>query len=184
MTATEGLEPEVYGSPLHGNDLVKQTLEELRKQKLTSNDATEFDLKPVVELFTRINEEMALSQPKNVVEFVIDFLCKNYPNHLHGFSSIWNSDPELEQARLVVVEFFKYNKLPVEIASHFTRAGYDTLDTIASLNRDSLTEIEKYSNAEWLPGHKVRLLKMFENIEQHIIEFKRDRPFQSLHKSG
>lgn len=161
---------------------------------------------------------MALNQPKNVVEFVIDFLCKNYPNHLHGFSNIWNSgialisfinslhilnnyiiyiyiyiylqkcifilDPELEQSRLVVVEFFKYNRLPVEIASHFTRAGYDTLDTIASLNRESLGEIERYSNAEWLPGHKVRLMKMFENVEEYISEFKRERPFQHLHKSG
>eukprot|EP00375_Theileria_parva_P002921 XP_765602.1 hypothetical protein [Theileria parva strain Muguga] len=56
MTATEGLEPEVYQSPLHKNDLVNETLEELRKQKLQSNDTTEFDLKPVVDLFTRINE--------------------------------------------------------------------------------------------------------------------------------
>ncbi|XP_954631.1 uncharacterized protein TA19950 [Theileria annulata] len=184
MTATEGLEPEVYQSPLHGNDLVNETLEELRKQRLQANDTTEFDLKPVVDLFTRINEEVALHQPKNLVEFVIDFLCKNYPDHLHGFSNIWNSDPELEQSRLVVVEFFKYNRLPVEIASHFTRAGYDTLDTIASLNRESLVEIEKYSNAEWLPGHKVRLMNMFENIEEYISEFKRERPFQHLHKSG
>ncbi|AFZ80542.1 hypothetical protein BEWA_033990 [Theileria equi strain WA] len=184
MTVASECKLDSVTHPINSGDLVKQTIDELRKQKISTEDVAEFDIKPIMDLFTRISEEIALNQPKNIVQFIVDFLCKNYPDHLHGFSNIWNSDPELEHSRIVVIEFFKHNKLPVEIASHFTRAGFDTLDAIASLNKESLPDIEKYSDAEWLPGHKIRLLRLFENIEEHISEFKRERPFNAVQKVG
>ncbi|KAL8426093.1 hypothetical protein ACSSS7_008258 [Eimeria intestinalis] len=67
------------------------------------------------------------------------------------------ADPELERERLLVVEFFKAQKLPTDIASHFTSAGFDTLETLCTLTAESLDDIEKFNQTRWLPGHKVRL---------------------------
>ncbi|ORM40466.1 Importin subunit beta-1 [Babesia sp. Xinjiang] len=125
-------------------------------------------------------------QPKNIVEFIVDFLCEHYPEHLHSYAKLWKAgnriitraDPELEATRMKVLQFFNYYHLPVEVAYHFTNAGFDTLDTILTLNRDSLAEIESFSDAQWLPGHKVRLYVLFEDIKKYVDEFKREgRPY-------
>lgn len=114
----------------------------------SSNDGTRRDFTgrggntQVQQLFARLTQEIEEKSPANVIFFIVDFLCKHYPRNLTGFASIWNggnishrrfvlipiwSDPELERDRLQVVEFFRFQKLPTEIASQFTSAGFDTV---------------------------------------------------------
>merc|ERR550514_2718462 len=111
----------------------------------------------VAQLFARLTQEIDEQRPANCIHFVVDFLCRHYPEHLHGFASIWNADPELERERQEVVNFFKSNKISTQVAAHFTNAGYDTLETLTTLTADSLADIEAFNNVKWLPGHKVRL---------------------------
>ena len=66
-------------------------------------------------LFTRIAKEIEAKNPSNPIHFIVDFLCKNYAEHLHGFASIWNSDPELEAERQEVVHFFKHHKISTQV---------------------------------------------------------------------
>jgi len=107
--------------------------------------------------------------------FIVDFICKNYPEHLSGFASIWNGDPDLERDRIQVVEFFRFQKLPSEIAVHFTNAGFDTLETLCSLTSDSLDDIERFNQTRWLPGHKVRLQQTFSDIAGKVRAFRQER---------
>lgn len=102
-------------------------------------------------------------------------MCKNYPQNLAGFASIWFASPELQQERLLVAEFFRFYKLPVEVAAHFTNAGFDTLDTLCVLNIESLEEIEKFNKTNWLPGHKVRINKLFNDIAMNVRRFRKEK---------
>ncbi|SOV74347.1 stripes inner membrane complex protein, putative [Plasmodium sp. gorilla clade G3] len=129
----------------------------------------------VQQLLARIAQEIDERKPNNVIHFMVDFLCKHYPEHLHGFEAIWNGDPDLEQERLLVVEFFKYQKLPVEISVHFINAGFDTVDTLCTLSNNSLDDVEKFNNTRWLPGHKVRLQQTFNDITNRVRIFKEER---------
>jgi len=129
----------------------------------------------VQQLFARLGQEIEEKQPANPVFFLVDFLCKHYPEHLAGFASIWKGDPDLERDRLQVVEFFRYQKLPTEIASHFTNAGFDTLETLCVLTSESLDDIEKFNQARWLPGHKVRLQQTFSDIAGRVRLFRQER---------
>ncbi|PHJ25979.1 hypothetical protein CSUI_000158 [Cystoisospora suis] len=129
----------------------------------------------VQQLFARMNQEIEEEKPSNVIFFIVDFLCKHYPEHLQGFASIWNADPELERERLSVVEFFRAQKLPTEIAAHFTNAGFDTLETLCTLTSESLDDIEKFNQVRWLPGHKVRLQQTFADIAGRVRVFTEER---------
>ncbi|KAH0483907.1 MAG: hypothetical protein KVP17_002886 [Porospora cf. gigantea B] len=129
----------------------------------------------VQQLFVRLSQEINEKQPANPVFFICDFLCKHYPHLLPGFSSIWNGDPELEKDRLQVVEFFRFQKLPTEIASHFTNAGFDTLETLCTLTVENLDEIERFNQTRWLPGHKVRLQQSFSDIAGRVRAFRQER---------
>jgi len=129
----------------------------------------------VHQLFTRISQEIQDKRPPNVVFFIVDFICKHYPEHLAGFASIWNGDPDLERDRLQVVEFFRFQKLPCEIAAHFTNAGFDTLETLCTLTAESLDDIERFNQTRWLPGHKVRLQQTFSDIAGRIRAFRQER---------
>ncbi|CRH00565.1 stripes inner membrane complex protein, putative [Plasmodium relictum] len=129
----------------------------------------------VQQLLARIAQEIDEREPSNVIHFIVDFLCKHYPEHLHGFEAIWNGDPDLEQDRLLVVEFFKYQKLPVEISVHFINAGFDTIETLCTLSTNSLDDVEKFNNTRWLPGHKVRLQQTFNDITNRVRRFKEER---------
>jgi hypothetical protein len=122
----------------------------------------------VAQLFARMTHEIEASKPPNVIHFIMDFVCKNYPEHLHGFASIWNADPDLERERQEVCRFFKAHKISTQIAAHFTNAGYDTLETLATLHCENLADIEAFNNVKWLPGHKVRLQHVFQDIEQFV----------------
>lgn len=124
------------------------------------------------QLLARLTEEIEASKPSNVIHFVVDFLCAHYPEHLHGFSSIWSADPELERERQDVCRFFRNHKISTQIAAHFTNAGYDTIETIATLTPDALVNIEAFNNVHWLPGHKVRLQKLFSDVGARVREFK------------
>jgi len=115
-----------------------------------------------------MTSEIEDANPPNVIHFVVDFLCKNYPEHLHGFASIWNADPDLERERQEVCRFFKQHKISTQIAAHFTNAGYDTLETLATLHTENLADIEAFNNVKWLPGHKVRLQHVFADIDQYV----------------
>jgi len=129
----------------------------------------------VQQLFARLSQEIEEKRPANTVFFLVDFLCKHYPEHLAGFAAIWKGDPDLERDRLQVVEFFRFQKLPTEIASHFTNAGFDTLETLCVLTSDSLDDIEKFNSARWLPGHKVRLQQTFGDIAGRVRTFRQER---------
>ncbi|GFE55303.1 hypothetical protein BaOVIS_027070 [Babesia ovis] len=156
------------------SSLVRRTIAELRKQQPEKLEAEELQHQLVEEIYERIYEAIVKKQPKNIVQFIVDFLCEHYPEHLHSFSKLMKADPELESNRMKVLQFFNYYHLPVEVGWHFTNAGFDTLDTILTLNRESLAEIEAFSEAQWLPGHKVRLYAMFEDIKKYVEEFKRE----------
>eukprot|EP00922_Rhytidocystis_sp_ex-Travisia-forbesii_P028969 GHVS01042442.1.p1 GENE.GHVS01042442.1~~GHVS01042442.1.p1 ORF type:complete len:271 (-),score=27.53 GHVS01042442.1:171-983(-) len=129
----------------------------------------------VQQLFARLNQEIEDQKPSNTIHFMVDFLCKHYPEHLQGFASVWNGDPDLEKERLLVVEFFKAQKLPTEIAAHFTNAGFDTLETLCTLTSESLDDIERFNQTRWLPGHKVRLQQTFSDIAGRVRVFREDR---------
>eukprot|EP00392_Amoebophrya_sp_AT5.2_P006286 g6297.t1 len=94
----------------------------------------------------------------------------------HGFASVWNSDPELEKERQEVVLFFKHHKISTQISAHFTNAGYDTLETVATLTTDTLVDIETFNSVKWLPGHKVRLQQVFSDIGERVREFRQRQP--------
>ncbi|CBZ50793.1 hypothetical protein NCLIV_038680 [Neospora caninum Liverpool] len=129
----------------------------------------------VQQLFARMQQEIEDEKPANVIFFIVDFLCKHYPEHLQGFATIWNADPDLEKERLGVVEFFRAQKLPTEIAAHFTNAGFDTLETLCTLTSESLDDIEKFNQVRWLPGHKVRLQQTFADIAGRVRTFTEDK---------
>merc|ERR1740120_167495 len=126
----------------------------------------------VAQLFARLAQEIEENKPKNCIHFVVDFLCKHYPEHLHGFASIWQMDPDLERERHEVVNFFKAHKISTAVAAHFTNAGYDTLDTLTTLTPDSLVDVEAFNNVKWLPGHKVRLQQIFSEIPARVRAYR------------
>eukprot|EP00441_Pelagodinium_beii_P022537 CAMPEP_0197657176 /NCGR_PEP_ID=MMETSP1338-20131121/44470_1 /TAXON_ID=43686 ORGANISM="Pelagodinium beii, Strain RCC1491" /NCGR_SAMPLE_ID=MMETSP1338 /ASSEMBLY_ACC=CAM_ASM_000754 /LENGTH=288 /DNA_ID=CAMNT_0043233489 /DNA_START=37 /DNA_END=900 /DNA_ORIENTATION=- len=126
----------------------------------------------VSQLFARLSQEIEEQKPKNCIHFVVDFLCKHYPEHLHGFASIWQMDPDLERERHEVVNFFKAHKISTAVAAHFTNAGFDTLDTLTTLSPDSLVDVEAFNNVKWLPGHKVRLQQIFGEISARVRAYR------------
>lgn len=140
----------------------------LAQQQQAANSSNE----AVQQLFARISQEIEEHKPKNCIHFIVDFLCKHYPEHLHGFASIWQMDPDLERERHEVVNFFKAHKISTAVAAHFTNAGYDTLDTLTTLSPDSLVDVEAFNNVKWLPGHKVRLQQIFGEISARIRAYK------------
>merc|ERR1719331_2619360 len=147
------------GSPDRGTMAVHQAAP-LAQDRSTSSACAQ--------LFARMSQEIEDAHPPNVIHFIVDFLCKNYPEHLHGFASIWNADPDLERERQEVCRFFKHHKISTQIAAHFTNAGYDTLETLATLHTENLADIEAFNNVKWLPGHKVRLQHLFADIERFV----------------
>jgi len=132
-------------------------------------------LQAATQLFARLNQEIEEHHPKNCIHFIVDFLCKHYPEHLHGFASIWQMDPDLEAERHEVVHFFKAHKISTAVAAHFTNAGYDTLDTLTTLTPESLLDIEAFNNVKWLPGHKVRLQQIFQEISARVRVYRDQR---------
>merc|ERR1719377_249348 len=133
----------------------------------------------VAQLFARLSQEIEEQKPPNCIHFIVNFLCKHYPEHLHGFASIWNMDPDLERERHEVVNFFKSHKISTAVAAHFTNAGYDTLDTLSTLSPDQLVDVEAFNNVKWLPGHKVRLQQIFSEIPARIRAYRQAHPNQT-----
>ncbi|EUD67899.1 hypothetical protein C922_01511 [Plasmodium inui San Antonio 1] len=127
--------------------------------------------KSVSKLFHCLSREIEKQQPKNVIHFMVDFLCKNYGSHLRGFAHVWDVDLELEKEKKLVIEFFKSQKLTTEIAKHFINVGFDSMESLLYLNAHVLDDIEKFNNVNWLPGHKIRLQQMFSNIQENIKTF-------------
>lgn len=138
----------------------------------TTHDDTE---RKVNQLFSRLTQEIVEKHPANVIYFIVDFLCKHYPQHLNGFARIWGGDADLEQDKLQVIEFFRFQKLPKGIAEQFLANGYDTLETLCTLTQDQLPEIEKNCETPWLQGHRVRLLQMFSDICNRVRSFRQER---------
>jgi hypothetical protein len=138
----------------------------------------------VAQLFARLSQEIEETQPPNCIHFIVNFLCKHYPEHLHGFASIWNMDPDLERERHEVVNFFKSHKISTAVAAHFTNAGYDTLDTLTTLSPDQLVDVEAFNNVKWLPGHKVRLQQIFSEIPARIRAYRQAHPNETAQVIG
>merc|ERR1719272_2702159 len=103
---------------------------------MSQQTANRSSMSAIAQLFARLEQEIEENKPKNCIHFIVDFLCKHYPEHLHGFASIWQMDPDLERERHEVVDFFKAHKISTAVAAHFTNAGYDTLDTLTTLSPD------------------------------------------------
>jgi len=138
----------------------------------------------VAQLFARLSQEIEETTPPNCIHFIVNFLCKHYPEHLHGFASIWNMDPDLERERHEVVNFFKSHKISTAVAAHFTNAGYDTLDTLTTLSPDQLVDVEAFNNVKWLPGHKVRLQQIFSEIPARIRAYRQAHPNETAQVTG
>ncbi|KAF4724669.1 diacylglycerol O-acyltransferase 1 [Perkinsus olseni] len=128
----------------------------------------------VHKLFTRMERQIEISQPANTIHYIVDTLCRYYPEHLHGFASIWSMDPDVQREKIDVVNFFRVNKMSAQIAAHFINAGYDTVETLESLTPDDLQDIEAFNDAKWLPGHKVRLVQLFSDIQDRVRQYKSD----------
>lgn len=128
----------------------------------------------VSKLLDCLSQEIEKQKPKNVIHFMVDFLCRNYGSHLKGFAHIWNVDIELEKEKKLVVEFFKSQKLTSEIAKHFINVGFDSMESLLYLNAHILDDIEQFNQAHWLPGHKIRLQQMFSNIDDNVKQFYKE----------
>lgn len=129
----------------------------------------------VQQLFARITQEIEEKDPADVIYFIVDFLCKHYPQHLGGFASVWNDDADLERDRLQVIEFFRFQKIPVKIAEQFIAVGFDTLETLCTVTQEHLPAIERDSQAVWLQGHRVRLLQTFSDVCNRVRAFRQER---------
>lgn len=151
----------------------------MRQMSPSSRQVTETgsrqNLGAVQQLFHRLSQEIEENKPQNCIHFIVDFLCKHYPEHLHGFASLWQCDPDLQTERHEVVDFFKVHLIPTAVAAHFANAGYDTLDTLATLSTDSLVDVEAFNNVKWLPGHKVRLQQIFEGIAARVRAYRKEK---------
>ncbi|KAL8424687.1 hypothetical protein Efla_006472 [Eimeria flavescens] len=153
-----------------------------------SDRGTKTQVSQVAQLFARLQQEIEEAKPGNAIHFIVNFLCKHYPEHLKGFASVWNADPELEKERLLVVEFFKAQKLPTDIAFavmntyHLRLQGKRLLlrmqlETLCTLTAESLDDIEKFNQTRWLPGHKVRLQQTFADIAGRVRAFTEERDY-------
>ncbi|ETW27607.1 hypothetical protein PFFCH_04891 [Plasmodium falciparum FCH/4] len=49
-----------------------------------------YSRRAVSKLLNCLSEEIEKQQPKNVIHFMVDFLCKNYGSHLRGFAHVWD----------------------------------------------------------------------------------------------
>ncbi|KAF4736776.1 hypothetical protein FOZ63_018324, partial [Perkinsus olseni] len=83
-------------------------------------------------------------------------------------------DPDVQREKIDVVNFFRVNKMSAQIAAHFINAGYDTVETLESLTPGDLQDIETFNDAKWLPGHKVRLVQLFSDIQDRVRQYKSD----------
>ncbi|KAF4695549.1 diacylglycerol O-acyltransferase 1 [Perkinsus olseni] len=128
----------------------------------------------VHKLFTRMERQIEISKPANTIHYIVDMLCRYYPEHLHGFATIWSMDPDVQREKIDVVNFFRVNKMSAQIAAHFINAGYDTVETLESLTPGDLQDIEAFNDAKWLPGHKVRLVQLFSDIQDRVRQYKSD----------
>jgi len=127
------------------------------------------------QLFFRLSQELNEKKPRNPIYFIVDMLCRQYPDQLGGFAAIWNDDPQLEKERLMVIEFFKFNNISTDVASHFTRAGFDTLETLCTMTDKDLHSIQTFSNVKWLPGHEVRIQQVFADIAGRVKAYRIER---------
>lgn len=55
-------------------------------------------------------QEVEEARPRNAIHFVVDFLCKHYPEHLKGFASVWNAGRRCT-IRACVVLLRKYDSI-------------------------------------------------------------------------
>ncbi|ETW55009.1 hypothetical protein PFUGPA_02832 [Plasmodium falciparum Palo Alto/Uganda] len=53
-----------------------------------------YSRRAVSKLLNCLSEEIEKQQPKNVIHFMVDFLCKNYGSHLRGFAHVWDVDEQ------------------------------------------------------------------------------------------
>uniref|UniRef100_A0A0G4I0E5 SAM domain-containing protein n=1 Tax=Chromera velia CCMP2878 TaxID=1169474 RepID=A0A0G4I0E5_9ALVE len=127
------------------------------------------------QLFARITQEIDDQQPANPVHFIVDFLCKHYPEHLHGFAEVWNIEPMLQAERDLLVQFLRHHKISSDIAQNFIDTGYDTLESLMTLNNDDLQTVKNMSGASWAPGHVVRLQQLIADMPSRIQTFRQDR---------
>ncbi|CEM12649.1 unnamed protein product [Vitrella brassicaformis CCMP3155] len=124
------------------------------------------------QLSTRLNQEIKHVKPQNVPHFLLHFMSEKYETHLGGFAHLFNADKQLERERQRVAAFFLRYGLPLEVASRFTRAGFDSMEVLMSLDRDSAVEIPaKFTGEKWLPGHYIRIQQLFDDIVSRVHDF-------------
>ncbi|KAH7650314.1 hypothetical protein FG379_003386 [Cryptosporidium bovis] len=123
----------------------------------------------------RLLQEFDEHEPENIPYFIVDFICKNYGEHLLGFSRIWNTEYEFEQERFAVIDFFRSQFINMRITADFIGAGYDTLEALCTITQREIDEIEKFSKNTWLPGHKVRLQQIFADVSTRVQQWREER---------
>jgi hypothetical protein len=129
----------------------------------------------IQQLFARLTQEIQEECPPSIPYFVVWFLCKHYGEHLGAFADIvCKGDPALQKDRLLVVEFFRVNLIGIDIAKDFCNAGYDTVESLETINSETLKEIESHQKASWRLGHKVRLQQIFSEAPKLVSDFKSD----------
>eukprot|EP01068_Selenidium_serpulae_P010970 Selendium_serpulae@DN5575_c0_g2_i1.p1 len=80
-----------------------------------------------------------------------------------------------DRLKVELIEFFKYHKLPVEMAIDFIDAGVDSLDSFAQSKPCTTNYVEGFVKTKWLPGHRVRIEQVIARAKDNVGEF-RGRP--------
>ncbi|EER03990.1 conserved hypothetical protein [Perkinsus marinus ATCC 50983] len=140
-------------SPKSAVEVANTSMEDNSRSEKKTGDVME----AVHKLFHRLERQIEMTKPANTIHYIVDMLCHYYPEHLRGFAAIWSMDPDVQREKIDVANFFRVNKMSAEIAAHFISAGYDTVETLESLTPGDLQDIEAFSKAKWLPGHKVTI---------------------------
>lgn len=125
----------------------------------------------LIKLFENIKAAFKEVKPTNVPEFVVQFMFSHYPSHLVKAPELLNCDVNLAKDREIIRSFFVFYKLGSAVVNPILNAGYDTLDSLATLRPDKISEIERLNSLTFLPGHKVRLEAILSDISLRIKVF-------------
>ncbi|EWC88651.1 hypothetical protein PFNF54_02495 [Plasmodium falciparum NF54] len=67
-----------------------------------------YSRRAVSKLLNCLSEEIEKQQPKNVIHFMVDFLCKNYGSHLRGFAHVWDVGMIYKKKKNIYIYIYIY----------------------------------------------------------------------------
>merc|ERR1712226_1319136 len=135
-------------------------------------------------LFSNIKQACEEAAPENIPEFVVQFMFAHYPDHLVKAPDLVNCDVHLAKDREIIRAFFIFYKLGAAVVNPILNAGYDTLDSLATLRPEKIVDIERLNSLTFLPGHKVRLEAVLSDIPLRIKVFLASLNPPSLQPDG